>query len=93
VLATYLGEYMGDFLFDDARPFNFYSPRDAPVAVISSSGGGGARGGSASGGSANGAIGVPPPGPREVYLRAIEALPLVQSPEVRRRRRLAWPAV
>lgn len=27
-------------------------------------------------------IGVPPSGPREVYIKAIDALPLVQSPEV-----------
>ncbi len=27
-------------------------------------------------------ISVPPTGPREVYLKAVEALPLVQSPEV-----------
>jgi dynein heavy chain len=29
-------------------------------------------------------IDVPPAAPREVYIKAIEALPLVQSPEVRR---------
>lgn len=28
------------------------------------------------------AINVPPPGPREVYIKSIEGLPLVQSPEV-----------
>lgn len=28
-------------------------------------------------------IGLPPTGPREVYVKAIDALPLVQSPEVR----------
>lgn len=27
-------------------------------------------------------IGVPPRGPREVYVKAVDALPLVQSPEV-----------
>lgn len=60
VLATYLEEYLGDFLFDTFQPFHFYLGRDGS------------------------SIDVPPAGPREVYIKAIEALPLVQSPEVRK---------
>jgi dynein heavy chain len=59
VLATYLEEYLGDFLFDTFQPFHFYTGRDGS------------------------SIDVPPAAPREVYIKAIEALPLVQSPEVR----------
>lgn len=68
VLTTYLDEYMGDFLFDACQPFHFYAPREDGTGAGAGAGGG--------------AIDVPAPGPREGYLRAIEALPLVQSPEV-----------
>lgn len=36
-------------------------------------------------------IGVPPKGPRDIYIKAIDALPLVQSPEVSKGA-LRWPS-
>ena len=82
VLATYLGEYFGDFLLDQQTPFKFYTPRDSNSS--SSSSDGGARDGNSggSGGGASGAVGLPAPGPRAAYLAAIDALPAAQSPEL-----------
>ena len=72
VVGTYMQEYLGDFLFDTFQPFHFFQDEESKAC------------------QAEGKIGkgvdycVPAQGPRDNYIKAIEAMPGIdsQTPEV-----------
>ncbi|KAL3905530.1 MAG: hypothetical protein SGPRY_010879, partial [Prymnesium sp.] len=72
VVETYMQEYLGDFLFDTFQPFHFYQDEESRMSHAK-----GVRGKGVD-------YTIPPPGPRDVYIAAIEALPGIdlQTPEV-----------
>eukprot|EP00983_Pelagomonas_calceolata_P097736 1158274-Pelagomonas_calceolata.AAC.53 len=82
ILTTYLDEYMGDFLFDTFQPFSFYQQKDVNISVPPT-------GASTDLQAAHQFLPCVcshahcnPAGPREMYVQAIDSLPLVQTPEI-----------
>jgi len=72
VVETYMQEYLGDFLFDTFQPFHFYQDEESRVTQAKGERGKGVD------------YAIPPTGPRDIYMKAIEALPGIdsQTPEV-----------
>jgi len=71
-VETYMQEYLGDFLFDTFQPFHFYQDELSRESQARGERGKGVD------------YAIPNNGPRDIYIKAIEALPGIdsQTPEV-----------